>query len=108
MPLIIEQVNEPFGSNVPLSPSPISPPSRSIRLFVPILIALSAVGSLALLLSWWFRWRRMQAVRYAASPLALAVGVPVLSSASVIEPGVFGVFRQVLLLPNGIDVSPLL
>ena len=38
----------------------------------------------------------------AASPVPLGIRVPVLSSASIIEPGVFGVFRPVLLLPDGI------
>lgn len=34
--------------------------------------------------------------------MPLGIGVPALSSASIIEPGIFGVFRPVLLLPEGI------
>jgi bla regulator protein blaR1 len=36
------------------------------------------------------------------SVIDLPIGVRVLSSPAVIEPGVFGVFRPVLLLPDGI------
>ena len=44
----------------------------------------------------------MRIVVRAGSPVRLAIGVPVRSSPSIIEPGVFGVFRPVLLLPAGI------
>jgi uncharacterized protein (TIGR03435 family) len=37
-----------------------------------------------------------------ASPLAIEAGVPVLSSPTLLEPGIFGIFRPVLLLPEGI------
>lgn len=103
LPLIIEQVNEPFGTDLLLNPSPKGPPSQSANLVIPLLSALWASGSLALLFSWWLRWRRMHGLLRAASPLPLEIGVPVLSSASIFEPGVFGVFRQVLLLPEGIS-----
>ena len=33
----------------------------------------------------------------------LAVGVPVLSSSSLLEPGIFGILRPVLLVPEGIQ-----
>jgi bla regulator protein blaR1 len=36
------------------------------------------------------------------SPLDLNANVPVLSSPAMLEPGVFGIFRPVLLLPEGI------
>ena len=38
----------------------------------------------------------------AATPLPIDAPIPVLSSLSLVEPGVFGVFRPVLLLPCGI------
>ena len=44
----------------------------------------------------------MQVALRAASPVPLGIGIPALSSASILEPGVFGVFRPVLLLPDGI------
>jgi uncharacterized protein (TIGR03435 family) len=44
----------------------------------------------------------MRAARLAATPLALELPVPVFSSSMRLEPGVFGIFRPVLLLPEGI------
>jgi uncharacterized protein (TIGR03435 family) len=102
VPIIVEQVNEPFVAEVSPGPTPSSQPSQSSIWLVPILVAVWATGCGALVFSWSLRWQRMQVVVRAASPLALKIGVPVLSSASVIEPGVFGVFRPVLLLPDGI------
>jgi bla regulator protein blaR1 len=102
VPIIVEQVNEPFVAAVPLGAVAMPHASKSGSWVVPMLTALWATGCGALVFSWWLRWRRMQAVLRAASPLALTVGVPVFSSASVIEPGVLGVFRPILLLPDGI------
>ena len=76
--------------------------SKSETRLVPMLVALWAIGCGALVFSWWMRWRRMQVALRAASPVPLGIGIPALSSASILEPGVFGVFRPVLLLPDGI------
>jgi bla regulator protein blaR1 len=103
IPQIIEQVNEPFVAEASRIPTP--RPEHSTSLLLPILVAVWASGFVILAFSWWLRWRRMQKVTREASPLALALGVPVLSSASFIEPGVFGVFRPVLLLPDGITAE---
>jgi bla regulator protein BlaR1 len=102
IPVLIEQVNEPFGAEVSQRPMLTPHPSRSESFLLPTVLALWATGFVVLAFSWWRRWRRMQKVTREASPLELALGVPVLSSASFIEPGVFGVFRPVLLLPDGI------
>lgn len=47
-------------------------------------------------------WRRANAARLAATPLAIAADVPVLCTPAQMEPGIFGIFRPVLLLPEGI------
>lgn len=101
LPLIIEQVREPFVADVSLQPRPTSRP-HSPSLFVPILAALWAAGFGILVISWWMRWRRIHRVFREASPVPLGIGVPVRSSASFLEPGVFGVWRPVLLLPDGL------
>ena len=61
-------------------------------------------GFAAISLAWLVRWRRMRSLCNSASPFAIATGfpVPIKSSAGLMEPGVFGIFRQVLLLPEGI------
>ena len=100
IPQMIEQVNEPFIADSAVTPTP--HPSRTASPLLPILLAAWAVGFGLLAFSWWLRWRKMRRVLRAASPVLLGIGIPVLSSASLMEPGVFGVFRPVLLLPDGI------
>ena len=48
------------------------------------------------------RWRRMRASVQQASPLDLPIGLPVRTSPSFGEPGVFGILQPILLMPNGI------
>jgi bla regulator protein blaR1 len=102
LPVIVEQVNEPFVAEFPPAPVAIPQTSKPGIRVVPILAALWAIGCGAFVFSWCIRWRRMRLVVRAGSPVPLAIGVPVLSSPSIFEPGVFGVFRPVLLLPDGI------
>jgi bla regulator protein BlaR1 len=65
-----------------------------------------ASGFVAVAVCWLLRWRRIQALRSSARavsvPTGLEIPVPVMSAPGVIEPGVFGVLRPVLLLPEGI------
>lgn len=67
-----------------------------------ILFAVWLCGFAAVTFGWARKWRRVQAAVRGASPLPLQVPVPVLSSPALLEPGVFGIFRPVLLLPEGI------
>ena len=54
----------------------------------------------AVSVAFWFRtWRQMRAARQAATPLALGLPIPVMSSSTLMEPGVFGIRKPVLLLP---------
>jgi uncharacterized protein (TIGR03435 family) len=101
LPVLVEQVNEPFVARVPPGAVAMLHASKA-AVVVPTLFALWAIGCGALVFSWWMRWHRMQVALRAASPVPLGIGIPVLSSASILEPGVFGVFRPVLLLPDGI------
>jgi bla regulator protein BlaR1 len=70
------------------------------------LLALWASGVAALVICWLFRWRRVRALLKSARPVsirsALEIRVPVMSAPDLIEPGVIGVLRPVLLLPEGI------
>jgi bla regulator protein BlaR1 len=104
VPVIIEQVHEPFGPGVSLQsmPTPHTPEAASFLL--PVVFVLWAAGFGVVVFSWWRQWRRFRGAIREAVPvsLPLALGVPALSSASFSEPGVFGVFHPVLLLPDGI------
>jgi beta-lactamase regulating signal transducer with metallopeptidase domain len=67
-----------------------------------VLAAIWLAGSAMLLLRWFRRWRWIHKQARAAKLLPMREPLPVLSSAAMIEPGVFGLFRPVLLLPEGI------
>jgi len=66
--------------------------------------ALWACGFVAVTISWSLRWRRVHALRRSARavrvPTTLEIPVPVMSAPGLIEPGVFGILRPVLLLPE--------
>lgn len=62
-------------------------------------------GSVFVLLLWLSRWlglRRLVAEAKPRTDIATGFPVPVLESASSMEPGIAGIFRPVLLLPRGI------
>jgi bla regulator protein BlaR1 len=61
-----------------------------------------AAGGLFLLFRWYRRWRTIRDATRNAKPLKVHASLPALSSRSLIEPGVFGLFRPILLLPEGI------
>ena len=54
------------------------------------------------LFKWWRQWRRAHMAVRAATPLSLGLPIRAVSSPALLEPGVFGIFRPVLLLPAGI------
>jgi beta-lactamase regulating signal transducer with metallopeptidase domain len=61
-----------------------------------------AVGFAGIACAWWIRWRGVTAAIRAGSPISLDFPIRAISSSSFLEPGVFGIFRPVLLLPEGI------
>jgi bla regulator protein BlaR1 len=67
-----------------------------------ILAAVWGAGALILLTCWFGRWLVIRRALRGAVSLPMNAPIPVLASQSIIEPGVFGIFRPVLLLPQGI------
>jgi len=54
-------------------------------------------------IGWWFLgWQQLRRALRRGVPLDLDISIPTISSNEPVEPGVFGVFRPVLLLPEGI------
>jgi uncharacterized protein (TIGR03435 family) len=98
----MEQISRPFLAPVA------SIPDHSVALPaaaspIPALVFFAwACGFIAVLISHWLRWRRIHFVKRAATPLDLSIRIKVLSSPALLEPAVFGIFRPVLLLPDGI------
>ena len=75
-----------------------------------LMVALAAVwglGATMVLLGWLRSWRTIRRAARNATPLMRFRGVPVLQSLSMrderIEPGVFGLWRQAILIPEGIE-----
>lgn len=67
-----------------------------------LLVVLWASGALFLFARWARSWWLLRAAARVASSLASISGVPVLLTPTRIEPGVFGILRPALLLPQGI------
>jgi bla regulator protein blaR1 len=68
--------------------------------------ALWACGFSAIAICWLLRWSRVYTLRSSARVVRVRTGlempVPVMSASDIIEPGVYGCLRPVLLLPEGI------
>lgn len=72
-----------------------------------ICIALWAIGAARVLHSWFSEWRQFRRAAASAEPFTTFDGIPVMKSRHLkdwkVEPGVFGLLRQVILLPDGIE-----
>jgi uncharacterized protein (TIGR03435 family) len=97
----VEHIGRPFTTTVPRLAMP-SAQSSYASMIVAVLGIVWATGFVTLVCLWTLRWRRMRASVRKASPLYLPIGLPVRSSPAFGEPGVFGIFRPVLLLPDKI------
>ncbi|MGA8026264.1 MAG: M56 and DUF3738 domain-containing protein [Bryobacteraceae bacterium] len=97
--IVMEEVSQPFATALP---APAVVAADATKTITAVLFAIWLIGFVIVALCWCMRWCRIHALVRAASPLALEAEVPVLSSPSLLEPGVFGIFRPVLLLPEGI------
>jgi len=92
--LAVEQITTSFA--------PVAPLPLHTTTWPRILAGLWLAGVILLLARWFRRWLLIRSAVRSATPLPLAASIPVLSSQTSIEPGVFGIFRPVLLLPAGI------
>ncbi len=92
---------------------PAPPPSGALAAMPAVLLAIWFAGTSLLIIAWWLRWRRVAAslthaegltdervltalrrLQPGARPMALV------STSSIIEPGIFGIVRPVLLWPR--------
>ncbi|HEU0123064.1 MAG TPA: M56 family metallopeptidase [Bryobacteraceae bacterium] len=64
--------------------------------------SLWALGSAFLALRWMMQWLRLRRIAQEGTRLSLDMPVPVLVTKSRMEPGLFGILRPVLLLPQGL------
>src|SRR5882724_3804728 len=98
---VMDAIGQPFVSAAPaVHLADASPSATSLPAI--LLLSIWFVG-FAIGIVWWLRrLRRISAAEKAAMPLNLNLPIPVMSTSARLEPGVFGIFKPVLLLPEGI------
>jgi bla regulator protein blaR1 len=115
----IEQIGSSFAS--PISRASAMPvhASAPTSMLPAALVLFWLAGFLAVVATWCVRWWKISAAIRESTPLrsgaeletlrrleraaGLSTQLPILSSSTMLEPGVFGVFRPVLLWPKGIS-----
>ena len=97
---VVEEVSRPFGSTPIVHAA--AAPQGTAGIWPAILTAVWLCGFAASAVAWFRCWRRMRRVMREATALPNDLPMRAMWSAEAIEPGVFGVVRPVLLLPQGI------
>jgi beta-lactamase regulating signal transducer with metallopeptidase domain len=100
--VVMEQVSQPFTAPAVSSPAITAPPPASP--LPAILLGIWGCGFIGITGSWWVRWRRIRAAVRAGSPMDIDLPIRAISSPSQLEPGIFGIFRPVLLLPADVTI----
>jgi beta-lactamase regulating signal transducer with metallopeptidase domain len=93
----IERISQPFSAGSFLSPDTTSAPQAD-RLAA-VLLGVWICGIVASTVWWFIRWRQVRRAARLAVPSSLDGPLRVIYGPERFEPGVFGVFRPVLLLP---------
>ncbi len=96
---MVDAVNAPVFLTA-ISSTKSAPDHLSVLLY--IIWAVLACGFATVIARWFVEWLRIRRIVSVASPLKLGLPIRVVSTAARLEPGVFGVFRPVLVLPEGI------
>lgn len=95
----MQAVASPFAVAAPDIPLP---PAMGLQALPLLLLAVWACGAVALAARWLLQWMRLRAVVRAARDVTLAIPLPAKVSTTLLEPGLVGIRRPVLLLPEGI------
>ncbi len=98
--VVMDQIGQPFAP--PASPRLSISAPRASASAPTILLCIWLAGFLLIAFSWLRQWRRIQNAVRSARPLNLNLPIRVLSSPARLEPGVFGIFRPVLVVPDGV------
>ncbi|MGA3101656.1 MAG: M56 family metallopeptidase [Terracidiphilus sp.] len=99
---VMEQIAQPFPQVQIFDPAQSPASAHRANLLPLVLLTIWACGALAVVLRFGWGWLQAYAAKRAAHPIVLEADVPALSSPSLIEPGIFGILRPALLLPEGI------
>ena len=89
----------------PVSVFPAAPPARATLRWPLVPGAIWLAGAVFLLFRWRRRWRTIHGAARSATRLDFGCAAPAFASSTAMEPGAFGIFRPVILLPEGIAGS---
>lgn len=114
---LLQQLGDYLGRSLP-TPIEVAPAllETGSAIFVPSLgggrfddavlanlaVTIWALGSVALLLRWLSQWLAMRSLLASAPQLPMDLPIPVRVTSAGLTPGVFGVFRPVLILPRAV------
>ena len=98
----IEQAAQPFQMTRSFDATSVSGPVHHFEWLPAVLLSIWLCGVLVIILRWARVWMSIRSAVHAASPAEIVASIPVFCSPLLLEPGVFGIFRPVLLLPAGI------
>ena len=101
----LEQVSQPFSFTPAAAPFASAVAAHST--VTATLLVLWAAGFATLISLWFVRWSRIHAATRLAVPLTIGTQLPVpaRSSHSAMEPGLVGIWKPILLLPEGIEAT---
>ncbi|HEV8146915.1 MAG TPA: M56 and DUF3738 domain-containing protein [Bryobacteraceae bacterium] len=97
--IVVEQISQPFAAPARVVPMVTAAPSNPFPL---MLFAVWLCGFVICAIMWLRSWRRFRAALRSATPLRLDLQIPVMTSPTRLEPGVIGIRKPILLLPQGI------
>lgn len=89
------------GLTLPLAPGATVPGARSVSWQIPLL-AIWSLGVLFAVTCWAVRWWRLRLLVKTSTALPIDAPIPVRSSPGLLEPGLIGILRPTLLLPEGV------
>ncbi|HMH64657.1 MAG TPA: M56 family metallopeptidase [Rhizomicrobium sp.] len=102
--MLIAPLAQPFSASSPVVAAPLATAAPMTHLdLAPILLALWTAGFAVIVIRWLVRWSRVRKLLQEAIDAPLAAPVAVKFSASRLEPGLVGILRPVILLPQGIE-----
>ncbi|HTZ75919.1 MAG TPA: M56 family metallopeptidase [Candidatus Aquilonibacter sp.] len=103
LPHAVSTVTDAISAPTFLMPTAAANPVPDHVALLPLMVWLVwGCGSLIVAAGWVWEWVRLQNMVRAATPVAMAMPIPVVCVPSRLEPGVFGIFRPVLVLLEGI------
>jgi uncharacterized protein (TIGR03435 family) len=95
----VEQISQPFALQAEAVPAAAAPSWNPVPV---VLVSVWLCGFAISAVVWFGLWRRFRAAIRIATPIDLDLPVPAMTSPSSLEPGVFGILKPILLLPEGI------